>query len=174
LFSFQAPKTELSTYRADHSSATTVYNPSYVPVQDFAYATPEEETGKRQRLETVCDVNPLAVGNRRSHAFEGQSSYKSNFVNFFPGPTEVSGGVEVKTETFSTGVLGAVAQPEPVLLPFDIETRDPGSQVALSSEYREKFVDFANPPVQRENSRSRTIVQRPSCLRAVWDGAPTL
>jgi hypothetical protein len=133
----------------------------------------DREKEKFRRLEKRCDVNPLSPKHRRSNAFEATSSYRSNFVNFFPAPTEQSGKSAAANETFWVEVKprGQQEQQPQEVLPFDIATRDPATEVAVSSEYRDHFIDFGkdlNGGTKAVKSGKRG--ERPRCLREVWDG----
>jgi hypothetical protein len=170
IFNFQSAKTEQSTYKAAHNVAAAVHSVRHFLLRDFGGSSPDENPATKRPHEDVCRVKATAVKNRPSHAFEGQSSYRANFVNFFPKPTEGPANPGSKTETFCQ-VLSPPPKPVAVSLPFEIGTRDPATEVAVSSEYREKFVDFANPQVARGSGQNRTVA-RPRPLRALWDGAP--
>jgi hypothetical protein len=166
LFNFGAGSTGESTYNADHTLATTVHNPAYVPVRDFQYCPPKTEN-RRTSLERYGDVNPLSMKHRLSDAFEGQSSYQSNFLNFFPSvPTAHA----VASPTFAEAFPPAPArEPAPEIFPLDIEARDPATDLPMNSEYRTRFIDFANPPENRREP-PRPPGERPPRLREFWDG----
>jgi hypothetical protein len=167
IFAFHAPKTEESGHNSDYSIAASVHNPS---TSSFAGPHREIDTSKFRRLEQRCDVNPLSPKHRRSDAFDGNSSYRSNFVNFFPASASQGSVLVSRNETFC--VQPPQEQRPPEVLPFDIATRDPATEVPVASEYRDHFIDFGKVPERRTaKPNAGQKGERRERLRDGWDGA---
>jgi hypothetical protein len=169
MFTFRTPHTEQSTYQSDHTAKATVHSPLYAPA-DFAYSRRDVDTTKFRKLERVADVNPLSPKHRPSHAFDATTSYRSNFVNFFPA---AAGQAPAKTTTFAEAFppRTETQEAQPVVLPFDIGTRDPATEVRVNSEYQDHFVDFANQRAVHQKAPVPKPEERTRPLREIWDGA---
>jgi hypothetical protein len=103
--------------------------------------------------------------------FDDDTSYRSNFKNFFPAAAQQNSSSSSKNSTFRDDIQGRTEQQRLNGFQFEIGNGKSGSEVTLSSEYRDCFVDFVSPKKkERKEKREEWTGERPTHVRDVWDG----
>jgi hypothetical protein len=172
MFHWRKPRAAKSSYTAAHDFGTTVHDPSYSTTSDYSYGRPDPDLTKFRRLEQQVDVNPFRTQFRPSQEFQSNSTYREEFVSYFPTMSEAErrrAGQRPTTGTGRTVTFGTPVERKGVQVsqvnpfPFDIESRKaiglgqpPPDEPEIDSTYRQDFIVFDNPPPAKAAHQSRS------------------